>query len=482
VNATYLLLPAFLLGALALWIPLRRERRAAEQREEEKQQATHDRQRVIDFMHLMAEALGEGLGRPELLQRIVHASILCTGALSACVFERTAGNLMRGVAVEGLFPPHRPLPEAIKARLTTRAKFIEQVLRSEEFPLGEGVVGRVAQTMQGELIADAAADPLIVRHDDPALAVRSVIAVPLVFRERFFGVLVVANPADERAFTEMEFSLLRSLAEQAALALHNAEFLNLQIEKKQLDLDLSLASGIQQMLLPRQAVTLAGLDVDARYAPAQKVSGDLYDLLMLSETRLGVVVADVSGKGIPASLLMAICRTHLRQLAPRYDSPARALAELNRVLATDIHSGLYVTMVYAVIDLARHTVTLARAGHELPLFVRRERLSGVYRAEFVGSEGMAIGMVPDDLFTAVIADRTESFDPGDVLVLYTDGITEAPNEDDKEYSGGRLADLARSLQSHSAKGINDGILASIQRFTGEAAQRDDLTLVTVKRV
>ena len=336
--------------------------------------------------------------------------------------------------------------------------------------------------MQGELIADAAADPLIVRHDDPALAVRSVVAVPLVFRERFFGVLVVANPADERAFTEMEFSLLRSLAEQAALALHNAEFLNLQIEKKQLDLDLSLASGIQQMLLPRQAVTLAGLDVDARYAPAQKVGGDLYDLLPLSETRLGVVVADVSGKGIPASLLMAICRTHLRQLAPRYESPARALAELNRVLATDIHSGLYVTMIYAVIDLARHTVTVARAGHELPLFVRREAASSVYRAEFVGSEGMAIGMVPDDLFTSVIADRTESFAPGDVLVLYTDGITEAPNEDEKEFSSGRLADVARSLHSHAARGINDGILESVQRFTGAAAQRDDFTLLTVKRV
>ena len=136
-NAAYLLVPAFLLGALAVYLPLRRERRAAERGEEERQQATQDRQRVIDFMHLMAEALGEGLGRQELLQRIVHASILCTGALSACIFERTAAGTMRGVAVEGLFPPHRPLPEAIKAKLTSRAKFIEQVLKSEEFPVGE---------------------------------------------------------------------------------------------------------------------------------------------------------------------------------------------------------------------------------------------------------------------------------------------------------------------------------------------------------
>jgi phosphoserine phosphatase RsbU/P len=470
------------LGALAMLGPLSRSRRALEEREEQRQQFAHDRQRVIDFMHLMAEALGEGLGREELLQRIVHASILCTGALSACIFERTSSGVMRGGAVEGLFPPHRPLPEAVKGKLTTRAKFIERVLTSEEFPVGEGVVGRVAETGRGELIADAMADPRIVRHDDPALAVRSVIAVPLIFRQRFFGVLAVANPADDRAFTEVEFSLMRSLAEQAALALHNAEFLHLQLEKKQLDMDLSLASGIQQMLLPRQAITLVGLDVDARYAPAQKVGGDLFDLFILSPTRLGIAVADVSGKGIPASLLMAIARTNLRQIAPRSESPARALAELNSILAADISGGLFVTVLYAVVDTEANSVTFARAGHELPLFARRDEISGVYLPRFVGSEGMPVGMVPDDLFSGVIADRTEPFGPGDVLVLYTDGVTEAPNEEDKEFSGARLADAVRVLHNRSAREMNDGILDTVKRFTGDTPQRDDLTLVTVKRV
>ncbi|MGH7996189.1 MAG: GAF domain-containing protein, partial [Opitutaceae bacterium] len=229
-------------GALML-VPLRRARRLAAAHEERTRLFAHDRQRVIDFMHLMAEALGENLSRQELRQRIVHASILCTGALSACIFEKTADGRMRGVAVEGLFPPHRPVAGA--GGHATRAAFIEQVLKSEEFPLGEGVVGRVAQSGRPELIADAAAAPLIVKHEDAALRVRSVIAVPLEFRGRFFGVLAVANPAEDRPFTEVEFSLMQSLAEQAALALHNAEFLDMQIEKTQLDLDLSLARGIQ---------------------------------------------------------------------------------------------------------------------------------------------------------------------------------------------------------------------------------------------
>jgi phosphoserine phosphatase RsbU/P len=470
-----------LLVAAALCLALSRVRRESDLREERRRQADHDRQRALDFMHLMAEALGEGLSRHELHQRIVHASILCTGALSGCIFERTAANTMRSVAVEGLFPPHRPLPDHVKGKLTTRAKFIEQVLRSEEFPVGEGIAGRVAETGRGELIADAAADPGIVKHDDPNLVVRSVIAVPMMFRDRFFGVLAVANPVDDRLFTETECTLMQSLAEQAALALHNAESLGLQMERSQLDLDLSIASGIQQMLLPSQSTVFPGLDLDARYSPAQRVGGDLFDVIVLSPTRLGVAVADVSGKGIAASLYMAVCRTNLRQIAPRHASPAQALVELNRTMEADIHGDLYVTVLYAVIDIEANHVTFARGGHELPLFARREPLTGAYLTHLVRSEGMPLGLVPDELFASAIEDKCEPFNAGDMLVLYTDGVTEAPNDEEKEFSSARLADVVRALHTRPAREINDGILESIRRFSGEAIQRDDLTLVTVRR-
>ena len=476
-----LLFTCLLLLVAALSLALFRLRGDAERREEQRARAEHDRQRALDFMHLMAEALGEGLSRQELHQRIVHASILCTGALSACIFERTPSNMMRSVAIEGLFPPHRPLPDHVKAKLTTRAKFIERVLRSEEFPVGEGIAGRVAETGRGELIADATLDPRIVKHEDPNLAVRSVIAVPMRFRERFFGVLVVANPVDNRLFTEMECTLMQSLAEQAALAFHNAETLNLQIERKQLDLDLSIASGIQQMLLPSHSAVFPGLDLDARYAPAQRVGGDLFDVIVLSPTRLGVAVADVSGKGIAASLYMAVCRTNLRQIAPRHISPSQTLVDLNRTMGADIRGDLYVTVLYAVIDIQSNQVTFARAGHELPLFARRDPSTGNYLTHLVRSEGMPVGLVPDELFASAIDDKVEPFGSGDTLVLYTDGVTEAPNEEEKEFSSARLADVVRALHTRTAREINDGVLESVRRFAGDAVQRDDLTLVTVKR-
>jgi sigma-B regulation protein RsbU (phosphoserine phosphatase) len=469
-----------LCGALAMLVPLYRARNEAERIDAERQRVAQERQLVVDFMHHMAEALGESLTRQELHQRIVHAAILCSGALSACIFERDGQGQMCSVAVEGIFPPHRPLPPAVRDKLATRAKFIEQILKSESFPDDEGIVGAVVQTGKGQLIADAAADKRVVVHEDSALAVRSLIAVPLLFRDRLFGVLAVANSVDGNPFTTPDFLLMQSLAEQAALALHTAEFLHYQIEKRQLDLDLALASGIQQMLLPGEPPQLAGLDIDARYSPSQKVGGDLYDLFPLTATRLGVAVADVSGKGIPASLLMAICRTNLRQIAPRHASPAAALVELNRVLGGNL-CGMFITMLYAVVDTAENKVTFARAGHELPLFSRRNPVTGVPDETYAGSGGMPLGMVPDELFSAVIEDCTEPFSAGDNLVLYTDGITEAPNEEDKEFSGNRLADTVRTLHSRSAKELNDGILENVHRFVGSTAQRDDLTLVTVKR-
>jgi len=477
----YFLITCLLLVVATLCLALYRVGRESDRRDGQRMQAAHDLQRALDFMHLMAEAVGEGLSRQELHQRIVHASILCTGALSACIFERTPANTMRSVAVEGLFPPHRPLPEQMKGKLSTRAKLIEQVLRSEEFPAGEGIAGRVAETGRAELIADATLDPRIVKHEDPNLAVRSVIAVPMRFRERFFGVLAVANPVDNRLFTETECTLMQSLAEQAALALHNSESMSLQIERKQLDLDLAIASGIQQMLLPARSALFPGLDLDARYSPAQRVGGDLFDVIALAPKRLGVAVADVSGKGIAASLYMAVCRTNLRQIAGRHISPAQVLVELNRTMEADIQADLYVTMLYAVIDTETNRVTFARGGHELPLFARTEPSTGAYLTHLVRSEGMPLGLVPDDLFASAIEDRVEPFDPGDTLVLYTDGVTEAPNEEEKEYSGSRLADVVRALHARPAREINDGILESVRRFAGGAVQRDDLTLVTVRR-
>ncbi len=468
-----------LLGAALVYAFYWRAQREAARIEEEKTSLLEERQIVLDYMHTMVDAVGERLSRDELFQRIVHASILSTGALSACIFEKGADDQMRGVAVEGLFPPHRPIPDTQRMQMGTRAKFIEQVLKSESFPVGDGIVGRVAATGRGELIVNAPSDPRIVKHDDPALTVRSVIAAPIMVRQRLIGVLCVCNAADGLPFTEIDYSLVAALAEQAGLAVHNADFVALQVEKQRLDLDLALASDVQQMLLPREMPRMPGLDLDARYMAAQKVSGDFYDVFRLDDQRLGVAVADVSGKGVSASLLMAICRTQLRTIAPRQASPARVLSELNHALSADLRNGLYVTLTYAVIDLQRDEAVFARAGHELPLFSWSE--TGGCRNAFVGSEGMPLGLVDPETFDAVIADRTVPFGRGSSLILYTDGLTEAPNAEEREFGAARLSDAVRSAHGGTAQVVNESILRAVEIFCS-AGLRDDFTLVTVKRI
>jgi sigma-B regulation protein RsbU (phosphoserine phosphatase) len=193
-------------------------------------------------------------------------------------------------------------------------------------------------------------------------------------------------------------------------------------------------------------------------------------------------VADVAGKGMSASLLMAICRTTLRQIAPMHSSPARVLAELNRSLAGDMREGMYITMTYAVVDAGRNQVTVARAGHELPLFSRRDPATGAFVSEYVGSEGMPLGLVDADLFESAIEDKTLAFAPGSTLVLYTDGLTEAPNTEEKEFGGARLADALRAAHSSPARQINNAILQAMEDFAGTVGLRDDYTLLTVKRV
>jgi sigma-B regulation protein RsbU (phosphoserine phosphatase) len=195
-----------------------------------------------------------------------------------------------------------------------------------------------------------------------------------------------------------------------------------------------------------------------------------------------VAVADVAGKGMSASLLMAICRTTLRQIAPLLESPAVVLSELNRSMAGDMREGMYITMTYAVVDPAKNQVTIARAGHELSLFSRRDKATGAFVSEYIGSEGMPVGLVGAELFESAIEDKVLEFSPGSTLVLYTDGLTEAPNENEKEFGGARLADALRASHTGSARQINDTILHAVEAFSRTTDLRDDYTLLTVKRV
>ncbi|NRA27391.1 MAG: SpoIIE family protein phosphatase [Opitutales bacterium] len=470
---------AALMAAYCIW-KLRSEKSKLSSAENEIGLLRQERSIVINFMHNMVEALGEGVQSEELYENITHAAIQSTGALSAAVFKNIEDREMRCAAIEGLFPPHRPLPEEVMGNIRTRAKFVEKILRSETFPIGEGVVGGVAQTRKGVLVKDALSDGRIFQHSDEALKVYSVVAVPILFREELLGVLCVANPANREPFTEVDFSLIENLAEQAGLALHNARNVHSLLEKNKLDVDLALAANIQHLLLPRKFPDVPGLDIAVTYLLAQKVGGDLYNVFKLSEHRIGIAIADVSGKGIPGSLMMAITQTHLRHYALTLDSPRDVLLSINQELMdAGIRKEMFITFVYAIIDTKKAELSLARAGHELPVLARSQK-DGTVEVERLDSSGMALGMVDNRIFSRTLKDISVPFHPGDAFFLYTDGITEAANKDGKEFSYSRLADILEENLSMSATELNRSILDQVERFSGRTDYDDDLTMITIK--
>lgn len=467
------------LGAICAWIGVQYYRQNARLLQEEKERLEQERTLVLEFMHNLVEEVGEESSREDLYRRIVHAAVLGTGGVSGALYAPSGEDMLRTAAVVGFFPPQKALPSRVEESLSSRTDFIHSSLQVEEIRVGEGLIGEVAQSGKGILVNRPEEDARIIQHRDPMLKIRGLMVVPMYFRKRFLGVIAVANPSDGMGFSQTDFSLMSSLAEQAALAIHNSDQLHLQMERQRLEIDLSLAANIQRMLLPGKIPEVRGLELAAIYQTAQQVGGDMYNVIDLPDGRTGVAIADVSGKGIAASLLMAICQTSLEHIARGGKSPAEVLSLMNLSIIDEIRAEMFVTMIYAIIDPDEGTACIARAGHELPiLLTRAENEPPVCKAIY--SEGMALGMVPDDLFSSSIEETTVPFHETDLLVLYTDGITERVNADGIEFSTNRLIDVAMREHKGSAENLKSAIIETVESFAGDSLPTDDMTLLILK--
>jgi sigma-B regulation protein RsbU (phosphoserine phosphatase) len=437
---------------------------------------------VVEFMHNLAVAIGEGVPRKELYQRIAHTAVITTGAMSACIYEKTKSGRLQGVAVEGLFPPQRAIKQSKLKEGESRARFLETILTSETLEEGEGIVGQVAKTGKPVLVEDANLDPRVVLHKDDSLKSKSLVYAPLIHDDRCYGVLVVANPTNGSSFSQMDFSLISSLAEQAALAIKNSDAMNLRLEKSRIDSDLHLASEVQELFLTQQFPAYKGIELDAQYLPSAQVGGDFYDFYKLSSTKFGVCIADVSGKGVPASLLMAICQTNLRHFVHKSSQPSVILKNLNQQLEQRIRQDMFITLFFAIVDTKNKKITYSRAGHEpgLILKAKTDDKEGSSVEELHGG-GMAVGMVPCEIFDEMIEDHETNFENGDYLILYTDGVTEATNDEGMEFGIKNLENFVSTNSDLSPKKINRKLISKLDSFSSKQFERDDITLLTIKK-
>ena len=481
-NPLILFFSGLIIGISLYFFQRRESRKFAASLRDKNARLEQEKKIVVEFMHNLAVAIGEGVPRKELYQRIAHTAVITTGAMSACIYEKTKSGRLQGVAVEGLFPPQRAIKQSKLKEGESRARFLETVLTSETLEEGEGIVGQVAKTGKPVLVEDANLDPRVVLHKDDSLKSKSLVYAPLIHDDRCYGVLVVANPTNGSSFSQMDFSLISSLAEQAALAIKNSDAMNLRLEKSRIDSDLHLASEVQELFLTHQFPAYKGIELDAQYLPSAQVGGDFYDFYKLSSTKFGVCVADVSGKGVPASLLMAICQTNLRHFVHKSSQPSVILKNLNQQLEQRIRQDMFITLFFAIVDTKNKKITYSRAGHEPGLILKAttDDKNGS-RVEELRGGGMAVGMVPCEIFDEMIEDHETNFENGDCLFLYTDGVTEATNDEGTEFGIKNLENFVTTNSSLSPKKINRKLISKLDSFSSSQFERDDITLLTIKK-
>jgi sigma-B regulation protein RsbU (phosphoserine phosphatase) len=253
--------------------------------------------------------------------------------------------------------------------------------------------------------------------------------------------------------------------------------LHVQREKQRLDDELRIAREIQRSLLPTRPPQVAGLDIADLCEPAREVGGDYYDFFAVGPRQLGVLIADVSGKGTSAALYMAELKGLMLALSHTERSPRRLLVDVNRRLVDQLDNRNFITMTYAVIDLEARTLTHARAGHT-PLIV----VSGG-RSEVLAPEGMVLGLrLPgaDSRFEELLEEHTRPIHAGDLIVLYTDGITEAMDAAGDFFGDAALADVLASQQGRDAAGVRERVVRDVKAFVGAAEPHDDMTLVVLR--
>ncbi len=262
---------------------------------------------------------------------------------------------------------------------------------------------------------------------------------------------------------------------QMTRSLHTAQAAKLS--QKALEHELSLATSIQGGLLPSELPEIPGLDLAAFYLSAKEVGGDYYDFLQVDDHTIGMVVADVSGKGIPGSLVMTMTRSMLHMAARDNQSPQQTIIEVNNCLAPDMNPGMFVTMAYLVLDTRTREIRLVRAGHNAPLLysARHGQVIDLH------PKGIAIGLDREGpLFSSQLETQKFTLQPGDILVLYTDGIVEGKDPSGNDFGDDRLHQLITETRELSAQEILNTILQDLQAHQKSAEQSDDITLMVLK--
>jgi sigma-B regulation protein RsbU (phosphoserine phosphatase) len=348
-------------------------------------------------------------------------------------------------------------------------------LREIRVKIGEGIAGHVAATGEVLNIQHAYDDPRFARVFDQTTGyqTRTILTAPMRNpQQKIIGVVQLLNKKG-RLFTDRDERLLTAMAAQAAVSIENTRLYAQEMEQQLINQELETAWAIQKSFLPQTVPQHAGWEIGAFWRPIREVAGDFYDFYTLPDERLAIAIADVSGKGIPAALFMALTVTVLRFAMSLNFAPGEMMDHANSRLISDQQSRMFATVFVGYLDLKSGILQFASAGHNPPLLYR----AATGRCEQLTASGVAMGLFKE----ADYAEETVTLADGDVLVLYTDGITEMIDAEEEEFGEERLEELVVQYASRPAGELADLIIEAAAAFAQDEGAFDDETLVVVKK-
>jgi phosphoserine phosphatase RsbU/P len=340
------------------------------------------------------------------------------------------------------------------------------------YRLDAQLTGYMLRNRKPILVNDLQGDNRFHGLSNDCASIKSLLCVPLFFKGKMTGLIACFNKKNDQGFTKDDQRLLSILSGQSAQVIENARLHEQEQMLIRMQEEHRLAADIQARLLPKSAPVLEGYDIAGVTYPAKIVGGDYFDFIPIDASRLAFCVGDISGKGIPAALLMSNLQATIRAETKQTVNPCECLNRSNQLLYRNTEADKFATLFYGILDFEKHRVVYSNAGHNRPFLVRK---SGEMKE--LSKAGIAMSMIEQFEYP----EDTINIDRGDMLVIYSDGITEAVNESNEEYGEERFSELACSFRGKSANNIVDEIVKEVSLFSGTQPQFDDITLMIIKR-
>lgn len=301
-----------------------------------------------------------------------------------------------------------------------------------------------------------------------------VLSIPILLKNRLIGALNFGPKASGKAYSDEDIDLLKTFAIQSGICFENSKLKIEEINKQKIEEELKIAKGIQIGLLPKENFHIDKLDITGYSEPAKIIGGDYYDFIKLNDKKLILVIADVSGKGIPAALYMSKVQAMIQFATQMFESPKDILIEVNRQIYEQIDRKSFITMVIALFDLEKMKVKISRAGHNPVLYTKNGQI------EILRNNGLGLGLENGTHFESNLEETLLDINEDDLFLFYTDGLNEAMNINKNEYGLNNVIKVVRENQDKTSKEIQTYLLNSVNDFKGEAEQNDDITFVVVK--